>query len=155
MVGVVGGMAVGLIVVMVLGIVFYRRTVRSLPALREQWQEIYEQRGDAIRRWNRWGCLVQFLYASLIVLLVALGGTAAFAIAVILLSLTIPLSFIMGGVRILNLGYAEVRPVWNPLYYVTGEKAARRGKVTLAKGMLLLVPWLWFVVYVLKWLGLV
>jgi hypothetical protein len=155
MVGVVGGMAVGLIVVMVLGIVFFRRTVRSLPALREQWKEIYEQKGDAIRRWNRWGCVVQFVYASLVVLLVVSGRMDAFALAVILLSLIIPLSFIMEGLRILTLGYAEVRPVLNPLYYVTGEKAAQQGKVTLTKGMLLLIPWFWFVAYVLRWLGLI
>jgi uncharacterized membrane protein YjjP (DUF1212 family) len=155
MVGVVAGVTMGLIVVLVLAIVLFRRTVQELPALREKWKEIYAQKGDVIRRWNRWGCAAQLLYASLVVLLLASGGIAAFALAAILGALIFPLSFIMQGLRILTLGYAEIRPVLGPLYFVTSGQATRRGKVMLAGCILLLIPWLWFVVYVLEGFELV
>jgi hypothetical protein len=157
MVGVILVLLVGSIGALAFTVLSFRRLVEELPSVRNQWREIYADKGDAIATWNRWGCFGQFLYGMLLALLLIVGlpgGQFAALIAfIVLFLLAIPLAFIVEGLKILNLGYAEIRPMFaRPLHFITGSGAVRRGKAKAAGGLLLLIPWLWFVFRILEWL---
>ena len=151
MAGIIVGVLIGLVVALVFAVLTLGRLMQELPSIREHWRETYEQKGDAIARWNRWGCLGQLLYSISLALLLINGHVIAF---IILLFLIIPLAFTLEGLKILNFDYAEVRPVFRPLHFITGRRAVRRGKALVAIGLLLLIPWLGLVVYILQWLQL-
>lgn len=157
MLGVILVLLVGSIGVLAFTALSFRGLVEELPASREQWREICAEKGDAIATWNRWGCFGQFLYVMLLALLLMgglLSGQFAALIAfIVLFFLAIPLAFIVEGLKILNLGYAEMRPMFvRPLHFITGSGAVRRGKAKVVIGLLLLIPWLWFVFRILEWL---
>jgi len=147
MVGIILGVLIGLIAGIVVAVPIFGRLMEELPSIREQWREIDEEERDAIARWNRWGCIVQILILILLALLL-IGSQMAWFL--ILLSLTLPLAFLLEGLKILKFECAEVRPLFRPLRFVTGKRANRRGRTRIAIGLLLLVLWVRLVVHILK-----
>jgi hypothetical protein len=78
---------------------------------------------------------------------------ATYTALILLLFLLLPLLPLIAGLRILRLGYAEVRPLLHSLHFVTGRQAERQGKILVAIGLLLSIPWLWSAAHVLRVLG--
>jgi hypothetical protein len=154
MVGVLLVLLIGSVGVLAFIALSFRRLMEELPSIRKQWREIYAQKRDAIETWNRWGCLVQFLYMILLALLLLSGQFMALVVFIVLLLLAVPLLFIVEGLKTLKLGYADIPPVFRPVHFVTGSGAIRRGKIQVAIGLLLLIPWLWFVLGIPNWLEL-
>jgi hypothetical protein len=69
MMGFIVGMLVTLVAGSAIAMPLFRRMMRELPAVREQWREIHERNGDSIACWNRCGCLGQIAHFVLLAVL--------------------------------------------------------------------------------------